>query len=817
MTWFFKQLLSSGLVMGTITLLYLAVLPFLQKRYRASALYAISLILAVGFLVPFRPLVSAPAVTVQVPLAFSQPVMAMENAFPFGARSPGEGPAAGNGFPLEAKNADALQRAATPGGAPVSLGGEREANARRATLTLWDALAAVWLAGFGVILVVQGRRHMRFVRTCRRWRRSVMQAKTREEFDALRRDICPRSRASLAICPAVETPMLMGFFRPVVFLPDESLSGEELTMVLKHELTHLRRRDLWAKAGLLFMAAANWFNPAAWMLLRWAAFAQETACDERVTAGGSPQDKIFYSETILRTIRHQARLHTAFTTAFYSGKKGMKRRISAIIAGGSRLGTALCGAMLALTLLAGTALGITDTALSANGLEAGKAAYVLDNQTAGTRMLLAPSGNDWTVPQAAYFNGTPVTVLELLTGGSTLPEWGLEENGTNWARVAIGGDGISQGLMGFIPVCFLAAEAPQGELPSATLTAQTAEDYVSLYHSYDEASGLLTVRPGGEKATLLGTTGYWMHLLLEGAVGFAPVESVTIGGEVTTALESFQADVFDNFPYEDYQALILDEYMMTEKIAQYGTDNVSLWPMEGKAWLSSRQALGGFDSRDYQYPGEEDLSEAAALDIAWNEYARLLGFVPGNRAQYKSWTGLYHRTLNPEEQKEWEVTIAPAKGAQAFFYAVIDNSGGAVLFAGPEETFQRDGDIPAEELLQMTALLQWEAQKGIYPFWTVEDKAAFSTEYGYDNGSILPGSDAIPQEEALRIAKDAATASFGWAEAELSLLQPSFSYSKWDESVFVWNVSFYNGQGESQVGVNIDAHTREVYGDGSVG
>ena len=34
-------------------------------------------------------------------------------------------------------------------------------------------------------------------------------------------------------------------------MPDMDLSQEELRLVLRHELTHVKRRDLWGKAPML--------------------------------------------------------------------------------------------------------------------------------------------------------------------------------------------------------------------------------------------------------------------------------------------------------------------------------------------------------------------------------------------------------------------------------------------------------------------------------------------------------------------------------------------------------------------------------------
>ncbi len=58
----------------------------------------------------------------------------------------------------------------------------------------------------------------------------------------------PQGRVELWLCPGVESPLLLGLWRPRVILPEEDLPEERLEMMLRHELNHYRGRDLWLKA-----------------------------------------------------------------------------------------------------------------------------------------------------------------------------------------------------------------------------------------------------------------------------------------------------------------------------------------------------------------------------------------------------------------------------------------------------------------------------------------------------------------------------------------------------------------------------------------
>ena len=781
MTEFFRALVSSGLVMGALTMVFLLILPFCQKRYRAGTLYLISVILALGFLIPFRPHGKAPAVTVYAPAALSQPMGGLENPTQADIRPHS---------PLAARN-DISSEERGSYTSPFS--------SRQRIPTLWDALMLVWLTGAAVLLLFHGLRHARFLRICKRWQSPVSHPETIAIFSSLCHRYCPGANVQLMVCPAINSPMLVGFSRPKVLLPDEELSPEELEVVLLHELVHLRRKDLWVKAGLLFTAILNWFNPAAWLLLRWAVFTQEAACDEQVTAHANHSEKIFYSETILRVIRRRSRLASALTTSFYGGKNTMKRRITAIIAGGTRLGGTLATSILLLTLLTGVALGIQDAlpAENAASFAPGQTVYLWDAQRDGTRLLSMPSANDWPYPVALYFNGTPSTILEVSEGGACLPEWGMEEKGLNWIQVAIGGDGgLSQGMLGWIPACFLSAQKPAAPTATVTLVGDENSGHVNLYKSFGEESGLLSLRTNGETAVFLGRTRNWLHLQLEDTIGFVQANNAAYEKAIEAALETFEADTYENISYEEYRLAVFENHMFQEKTALYGTANIESWPMEGKAWFSqfSKITGGGFDSQEYRLPGENDLPEDTALELAWEEYLRQTNLPALSKERFVFTTGFYSRYVDPPELTQWEVLLSHKQKGGDVFRVELSNPGGEILFAGSNSVYQSaypQGDaISQKQKQQLNALVLWEAERGPYPFWNPEDKAAFSQEYAYGHYT-LPEEGAISSADAIARAKEALMTEYRYTQEEAESWLWAAAYSH-EENSSLWLIYLYD-------------------------
>jgi beta-lactamase regulating signal transducer with metallopeptidase domain len=88
--------------------------------------------------------------------------------------------------------------------------------------------------------------------------------------------------------PLAPMAMTWGIFRPVVILPAEAATwdAERRRVVLLHELTHVRRRDLLAQAIAQAACCLYWFHPLAWLALRELRKERERACDDGVLATG---------------------------------------------------------------------------------------------------------------------------------------------------------------------------------------------------------------------------------------------------------------------------------------------------------------------------------------------------------------------------------------------------------------------------------------------------------------------------------------------------------------------------------------------------
>lgn len=138
-----------------------------------------------------------------------------------------------------------------------------------------------------------------------------------------------RRNIPLVVTPAADCPMLAGFVRPALYLPDEALSEQEAMFIFRHELTHYKRGDLWLKLLLTAAKMVHWFNPLVYLMARFAQEDIELACDDAVVRGMDGAFRRAYGETILKSAAAQVKKR-ALVSCFTGDKKTLMRRFEGL-------------------------------------------------------------------------------------------------------------------------------------------------------------------------------------------------------------------------------------------------------------------------------------------------------------------------------------------------------------------------------------------------------------------------------------------------------------------------------------------------------
>ena len=100
-----------------------------------------------------------------------------------------------------------------------------------------------------------------------------------------RRTLNCYSKVEVAISPSISSPMALGILRPIIVFPAdlvEKLRTNELTLILMHELAHVRRWDNLTRLLHRLVSAVLFFHPAVWLCGRMLRREAEQACDDLV-------------------------------------------------------------------------------------------------------------------------------------------------------------------------------------------------------------------------------------------------------------------------------------------------------------------------------------------------------------------------------------------------------------------------------------------------------------------------------------------------------------------------------------------------------
>ena len=99
-------------------------------------------------------------------------------------------------------------------------------------------------------------------------------------------------------CSRIDSPFLLGFFRPRIYLPVHMDEGSR-SVVIAHEQAHLRRGDNWFKLIAFICLALHWYNPLVWIAYSLLCKDIEGACDEAVIRDLDEQGRKDYSSALL--------------------------------------------------------------------------------------------------------------------------------------------------------------------------------------------------------------------------------------------------------------------------------------------------------------------------------------------------------------------------------------------------------------------------------------------------------------------------------------------------------------------------------------
>ena len=153
-------------------------------------------------------------------------------------------------------------------------------------------------------------------------------------IDKIMENLCSQmsiKNVSYRISENIQTPMTIGILNKKIILSKEILENKEYELILKHELFHIKNKDIEYKFLLLVLNCVYWFNPIIYMFTNQIDEILELNCDEYVLQGKEQACRIEYAEILLNQIEKSRGKQYKFSMSFANRKENIMKRFSNIV------------------------------------------------------------------------------------------------------------------------------------------------------------------------------------------------------------------------------------------------------------------------------------------------------------------------------------------------------------------------------------------------------------------------------------------------------------------------------------------------------
>ena len=332
----FLSILGISVSIGLIVIGLIFLTPFLNKRYAAKWKYLIWIFLALRLLIPFSG-------------ANGQEVMDRMSLLKVGTNSESEENDANNPIDTAMPYRGIVVEIPAQMTTPIKASSEKST----ADITMLDIVTLVWIIGSLIFIFVHLISYSHYKRQVLKNGKMIKETRILSQIFRLKCELHINRTVCVMEYDEAESPMIIGFIKPVLVLPKEQYNSEDLFFILKHELVHFKRGDVYLKLLFVTANAVHWFNPIIWIMQKEAVIDMELSCDERVTQGTSFELRKAYTETLLSMLHKQCVRKTVLSTQFYGGKKIMKKRFKNILIRNRKkngISILICAVVLSITL-----------------------------------------------------------------------------------------------------------------------------------------------------------------------------------------------------------------------------------------------------------------------------------------------------------------------------------------------------------------------------------------------------------------------------------------------------------------------------------
>ena len=194
----------------------------------------------------------------------------------------------------------------------------------------------IFILGMGVlsfaVISWYAFRYWKMRKICLNYSDIPVEQEQQDMFYAIKNELDIRRNVKLLCSEYCKAPITMGICSQTVIIPpwNRDEAGQDLYRdVLKHELVHIKHRDVLIRILGMAAIAVHWFNPFAYILYNEILNISEIYCDSIVLRGKEEQERKAYGELLLKLAVQKSMASNEFAAGILGGnsKRAFKRRI----------------------------------------------------------------------------------------------------------------------------------------------------------------------------------------------------------------------------------------------------------------------------------------------------------------------------------------------------------------------------------------------------------------------------------------------------------------------------------------------------------
>lgn len=177
---------------------------------------------------------------------------------------------------------------------------------------------ALWLAGVIIFMILQFKNYLRLRASLRNFSTQLHSYHSKKAVEVLN-------------IPYTCNPYSTGFIKSYIVISKELWESEYKIALYRHELCHIKNKDIWLRLLSLLAVCVHFYNPMVYLLFFFYHICSECICDAYAVEGLPLEKKKQYARLLVELAGKKNPLQSVLQNRFSASKLSLKERINFIM------------------------------------------------------------------------------------------------------------------------------------------------------------------------------------------------------------------------------------------------------------------------------------------------------------------------------------------------------------------------------------------------------------------------------------------------------------------------------------------------------